>query len=148
MMVIQQSTAQRNQRIAANALYATIGLACGSELYGVFHQQYLRILTLEYSIVYATSFVLAYTFAWLTAKRNVQISITQSGMEISHDEDGIRFAWHEVKRVKQPAVLRRHWLFELTNSKKVKVSTHYFTKKQVKQLKNFIDSISGSTGNR
>ncbi|MCG6968358.1 MAG: YcxB family protein [Gammaproteobacteria bacterium] len=137
-MVIQQSTTQRNRRIASNALFAMVGVACGVELYGISQQQQLRFLTLEYSLVYGTGFVLAFTFFWLTARRNVQIAISQTGLEISHDEDVIRFAWSDVKRVNQPSLLRRYWLFELKNTKRIKISTRYFSRIQIKQFNNFL----------
>jgi hypothetical protein len=146
-MVVQQSATQRNHRIAARALYATLGVACGGEIYGLLHQQYLRILTIEYSLLYATSFVLAFTFVWLTAKRNVQISITHAGLEISHDEDVIRFTWHDVKRAKRPAMWRRYWLFELNNTRKIKIATHYFSRKQVRQFNNLIVKVNTTRGN-
>ncbi|MGD8593870.1 MAG: hypothetical protein PVF82_13610 [Gammaproteobacteria bacterium] len=146
-MVVQQSTTQRNQQVAARALYATLGIACGSEIYGLFHQQYLRILTVEYGLLYATSFVLAFTYVWLTAKRNVQISVTQAGLEISHDEDVVRFAWQEVKQTKQPAAWRRHWLFELNNTRKIKISTHYFSRKQIQQFNKIIIKVNTTRRN-
>jgi hypothetical protein len=146
-MVVQQNTAQRNRRITARALYATLGVACGSEIYGLFHQQYLRILTVEYGLLYATSFVLAFTYVWLTAKRNVQISVTQAGLEISHDEDVVHFAWHDVKQAKQPAIWRRHWLFELKNTRKIKISTHYFSRKQIQQFNKIIIRVTTTRGN-
>jgi hypothetical protein len=145
-MFVQQSASQRNQRIAARALYATVGVACGNEIYGILHQQELRILTIEYGIVYAASFVLAFTFIWLTAKRNVQISITRAGLEISHDEDVVRFSWHDVKRAKQPAVLQRYWLFELKNTKRIKISTQYFSRTQIKQFNSLVTNINTNTG--
>jgi len=149
-MVVQQSTTQRNQRIAAKSLYATLGFACSIEIYGLLHQQQLSILSIEYSIVYAASFVLAFTFVWLTAKRNVRIAIAHSGLEISHDEDAIRFAWHEVKRVKLPVMLRRYWLFELKNTKRIKIHTHYFSRQQLRQFNRFVTqavhTIRATTG--
>ncbi|KPJ91655.1 MAG: hypothetical protein AMJ53_11160 [Gammaproteobacteria bacterium SG8_11] len=141
-MVVQQSPTQRNQRIAAKALYATIGVACGSEIYGLLHQQSLRILTLEYGLLYATSFVLAFTFVWLTAKRNVQIAITKYGVEISHDEDFVRFGWYEVKRIKPPLMLRRSWLFELKNTKRIKIATNYFSRQQNREIKHLVANIT------
>lgn len=147
-MVVKQSAIQRNQRIAAKTLYVTLGVACGSEIYGILHQQDLRILTMEYSIVYATSFVLAYTFVWLTAKRNVQISATQTGLEISHDEDVVRFAWIDVKRIKQPAILRRYWLFELKNTKRIKIANYYFSRTQSKQFNRIVATATNPSVNR
>ena len=141
-MVVQQSAAQRNQRIALRALYATLGVACGSEIYALLHEQTPRVLTPEYILVYATSFVLAFTFVWLTAKRNLRISISQMGVEMSHDEDTVRFAWHELKRAVKPNVLRRHWLFELNNATRIKISTRYFTRKQIKQIDRFVSQVT------
>jgi hypothetical protein len=92
--------------------------------------------------------VLAFTFVWLTAKRNVKISITQTGLEISHDEDVVRFAWCEVKRAQQPAMLRRYWLFELKNTKKIKIPTQYFSRKQNKQFKRLITSATTARVNQ
>jgi hypothetical protein len=137
-MVVQQSATQRNRRVASKALYATLGLALCTEIYGLLHQQQLRFLTLEYSLLYATSFILAFTFIWLTAKRNMQIIVSQSGLEISHDEDVVRFAWREVKRMKQPSLLRRYWLFELKNTKRIKVTSQYFSRTQRKQFTQFL----------
>ncbi len=146
-MVVQQSSTQRNQRIAVRAFYATLGVACGSELYGLLDQQDLRILTVEYGLLYTTSFVLAFAFVWLTAKRNVLISITQTGLEISHDEDVVRFAWHDVKHARQPAMWRRYWLFELKNTRKIKISTHYFSRKQIHQFNKIIINTNAARGN-
>lgn len=143
-MVVQQSALQRNQRIAVKALYATLGIACGSEIYGLLDQQYLRILTIEYNIVYATSFVLSFTFVWLTAKRNVQISIAHTGLEISHDEDAIQFSWNDVTRLKQPTILQRHWLFELKNTKRIKIHTHYFSRQQTQQFNHFVTQAANA----
>lgn len=143
-MVVQQSAAQRNQRIALRALYATLGVACGIEIYAMLHEQTPRVLTLEYILVYATGFVLAFTFVWLTAKRNLRISISQMGVEMSHDEDMVRFAWHELKHAAKPNVLRRHWLFELNNAKRIKISTRYFSRKQIKQINRFISQVTAT----
>ena len=137
-MVVQQSAIQRNRRIATRSLFATLGVASSAEIYGILQQQELRLLTLEYSLLYATSFVLAFTFIWLTAKRNVQIVISRTGLEISHDEDVLRFSWDDVKRMKQPSLLRRYWLFELKNTKRIKVTTRYFSAKQIKQFRTFL----------
>ena len=137
-MVVEQSTTKRNQRIAAKSLYATFGIACGIEIYGLVEQQDLLILTIEYSIMYTASFVLAFTFVWLTAKRNVRIAIADRGLEISHDEDAVRFAWHEINRVKPPSLLRRYWLFELKNTKRIKIHTHYFSRQQCRQFNRMV----------
>lgn len=137
-MVVQQSATQRNRRVASKALYATLAMALCTEIYGVSHQQQLRFLTLEYSLLYATCFVLAFTFIWLTAKRNMQIIVSQSGLEISHDEDVVRFAWREVKRMKKPSLLRRYWQFELTNTKRIKITSQYFSRTQRKQFTHFL----------
>ena len=109
------------------------------------HQQNLALLTIENSVIFGTSFLLTFAFVWLTGKRNIQIIISDKGVEISHDEEIIRFAWRDVNNLEKPvAVIKPYWLFELKNAKKIKVSTRCFSKKQLRQIR---DSL-GNAANR
>ena len=141
-MVVQQSVIHRNQRIVLKALFATVSVALGIETYGIIHEEHLNILSVEYSIVFVAGFILTFTFVWLTAKRNIKITITQQGLEISHDEAIERFAWQEVKKINQPNILRSCWLFELNQEKTIKIPTKYFSKKQVKEIKIYINRLT------
>lgn len=139
-MVVQQSALHRNQRIAAKTLYIILMIAVAVEVYGILYDNdYLKVFTLEYGIVFVAGFVLAFTFVWLTAKRNIRILISNSYLEISHDEDTIRIAWRDVKKIKQPSLLRSHWLFELKQGRTIRIPENYFSKKQRKQLKTYIN---------
>lgn len=144
--IIQQSASHRNQCIAAKSLYVTVGIIVVLELRARFYEQNPPLVTWEHSIIFATTFLLIFTYVWLTGKRNIQIKISTTDLEISHDEEISRFTWQEVKKWQQPVfIVRPYWLFELKNTQRIKISTRNFSKKQLKQIREAFTVISNRT---
>jgi hypothetical protein len=142
--IVQQSTGRRNQRVAAKSLYITLYIVAGIELYCLSQDQYLPFSLWEKSVIIGTSFLLIFAYVWLTGKRNMQIKISETGVEFSHDEEISRFTWGEVRKWRQPAVVvRPYWLFELKNTQKIKISTRHFSKKQLRQISKSFAKTTG-----
>jgi len=140
---IEQSAGQRNQRIATKSLYSTLVIAAGIELYSLSYEQYMPLLIWEKIVIFATSFLLIFAFIWLTGKRNIQIKIANKGVEISHDEEIVRFSWQDVEHWQPPAfVIQPYWLFELKNTQRIKIFTRCFSRKQLRQIR---DAVASAT---
>jgi hypothetical protein len=142
-MVVKQTAAQRNRKIAQKALFAPIAVAAGIELSGMAQgtSGIKPIHSIEYSVMVGACFILTYMYIWLTAKRNLQICIDEQGFELSHDEDSQRLRWYEVKAIKQPRLLRPWWVFEFKKGDKLKVVTTHFNSKQVKTINRKLSQI-------
>ena len=140
--LIQQSAFQRNQRIAAKSFYATLSMGAVVEFFGISSDHYPPVLTWENSVIFATSFLLIFAYVWLTGKRNIQVRISDAGLEVSHDEEILRCTWNDVRRWQQPVfMVKSYWLFELKNARKIKISTRCFSKKQVGKMRNAFSAV-------
>jgi len=141
---IQQSSGQRNQRIAARSLYTTLAIIAALEFPGWLREQYSSLVSWENSVIFTSIFLLIFAYAWLTGKRNIQIKFSHSGVEISHDEEIVRFSWHEVKQWRQPMfIMKPYWLFELQNARKIKLSIRCFSIKQRRQIRDALAAVTG-----
>jgi hypothetical protein len=118
--IIQNNT-QVIRHSLTKALLITLGILAGIEISGIIHQNYLKIFSLEYALVFLGCFLLAAFAAWITTSRKYQINLDDFGMQIINEEVSTTFRWDEVKALHRPNLMKDWWTFNLKQGGKVKL---------------------------
>jgi hypothetical protein len=118
--IIQNNT-QVFRHSLTKGLLVTLGIAVGIEISGIIHQNYLKIFSLEYALVFFGCFLLAAFATWITTSRKYQVKLDDMGMQIISEETSRSFRWDEVKTLHRPNFLRDWWTFTLKQGGKVKL---------------------------
>jgi hypothetical protein len=127
-MNIKQTNAKRLKYATVNSLIVTFSVAIGSAISGIINNNYMKIFTLEYVIVFVICFITAAFFIWLMSKKNLEIDVNDNGMAINYDQGNQKFAWSDVEKIKRPSLLAPWWRFDLKGGKQIKVQTTVFDK--------------------
>jgi len=133
-MMIKQTKSQVIRYSFTNAFIVTFAVVLGTVLSGIFHQDYLKIFTLEYAIVFMSGFFAAAFLLWLTAKNNLEINVDESGLTMKYDQEKDSFSWNEVDNIKRPSLLFPRWLFLLKKGNSIKVQVNIFSQSQSRSL--------------
>jgi hypothetical protein len=129
-MVIIQKKMQVIRHSLTKALLITVGIAAGSEISGMIHQNYFKIFNLEYALVFSICFLVSAFIVWITASRNYQIQLDNKGIQIVNEAATQSFQWDEVKKLSRPNLLRACWTFSLKQGGKIKLLAGRFDKPQ------------------
>jgi hypothetical protein len=120
-MVIVQQKIQVIRLSLTKAFLITFGLVAGIEISGILHQNYLKIFTWEYAVVFLLCFLASAFMVWVTTSRNYQIHIDDRGLQIVDETTTQSFQWDEVKKLQRPNLLRDWWAFHLKQGGKLKL---------------------------
>jgi len=133
-MMVKQTKYQVIRYSFTNAFIATFAIVLGTVLSGIFHQDYIKIFTFEYAIVFISGFFAAAFLIWLTAKRDLEINIDKCGLTVKYNQENNTFSWNDVANIKRPSLLFPRWLFLLKKGNAIKVQINIFNKSQSRLL--------------
>jgi hypothetical protein len=140
-MVIRQNKSQVIRYSLIYSLTVTLAVALGTEISGIIHQNYLKIFTPEYALVFFICFVVSAFLLWITSPRNYQIKLDEKGIQIINEEISRSLNWDEVKNIYHPTLLKHWWSLELNQGDRIKLPINRFTKLQQIELKKQINEF-------
>jgi len=127
-MYIKQKRSQRYKHAIVQSFIVTFAVALGIEISGILHQDYWKVFTLEYVLVFSACFIFAWLYNWLNTSSDMEFMVNKRGVAILHNQVNRSFSWQDVANLKRPSLLTPWWRFTLKNGNNIKIQTACFKK--------------------
>jgi len=134
-MYIKQKRSQRYKHAMVQSFIVTLAVALGIEIAGIIQQDYWKVFTLEYTLVFSACFILASFYSWLNTRSNLECMVNKKGVAILRDQVNHAFSWRDVVKLKRPSLLTPRWIFKLKDGNKFKVQATLFSKSDLRAFK-------------
>ena len=138
-MYFKQKRSQRYKHAIVYSFIVTLAVALGIEISGILHQDYGKVFTLEYALVFSACFVLASFYSWSNTCSDLEFMINEKGVAIRRNQVNHTFSWGDVVKVKRPTLLTPWYIFKLKDGNQFKVQKALFSKADLNAFKQVIN---------